>query len=574
MKKLVLFISLFSFFASNAQVLLYDQTDSITAGGILCREHTVSTSFQFNTEGADDFTVPSGQTWYIDSVVIDGFYNTTITVATPVEVTIYSDNGGEPDTVVAVREIADGDNNEDGNLEPDFSDNPIILGAGTYWLSVKVVSSNIAWYWARINALETNNPMHWYNPGGGYAVCTVWQPLYTCISTVYDSSANFQIYGCAGPKPNLQLPEDTTICTADTPFVLMPNIQSGVLYYWDNGDTANSISISESGEVVGYGYDQTTQCLARGVTDITVSENPVPTQLENDTVCEGSNAFLNGVSNFCTLCEYIWDGDTLTTPFYNTNVQGWHTLLVHDVNSGCTSEFDSAWAEIESTSPPDLSPDTAFYLCEGDTEILSVVSVYTTYDWSTGSDSMAIMITDSGTYSVTVTTPSGCESENVAYVDMKPAPTTTISTSITSSWKTKLTAGSGFQSYLWSNGDDDIDITVGSDGTYSVTITDEFGCEGVVSIEVTVIPSGIEEASTDGLKVFPNPTDAFLNVQWTESSQSARQLELVDATGRIVLTQTALSNTEQLDLSNIPSGYYLLNVRSESGIESVQILRH
>ena len=83
----------------------------------------------------------------------------------------------------------------------------------------------------------------------------------------------------------------------------------------------------------------------------------------------------------------------------------------------------------------------------------------------------------------------------------------------------------------------------------------------MTTIFVTVIPSGIEEANNDGLKVFPNPTDAFLNVQWTESSQSARQLELVDATGRIVLTQTALSNTEQLDLSNIPSGFYLLNVR-------------
>lgn len=573
MKKLILLFSLFPFLTAEAQTLLFDQTDSITSAGILCREHTVATSAQFNTEGADDFTVPTGQTWYIDSVVVDGFYNATVTTATPVEVTIYSDNGGEPDTVVALREIADGDNNEDGNLEPDFSDDPIILGPGAYWLSVKVVSSTFPWYWQRINELHTADPFHWFNVGGGYAVCTDWEPLYTCISSLSDSSANFQIYGCYGPKPDLQIPADTTICTVDTPYVLMPNIQSGIIYYWGTGDTANSISISQSGEYVAYGYDQTTQCLGREVADITISQNPELTQLENDTACEGFSASLTGSANFCSLCEYIWDGDTTITPFFNTQDEGWHTLLVVDVNSGCTSEFDSAWIEIESTSPPDLSPDTAFFICEGDTETLAVLDIYDTYDWTTGSDSMAIVIIDSGTYSVTVTTPSGCESENSAYVDMKPAPTTTISTSITTTWKTKLKAGVGFQSYMWSNGDDEREITVNKDGEYTVTITDEFGCEGVVSIFVTVIPSGIDEANADAVKVFPNPTDALLNVQWS-GAFTPKQMELVDATGRIVMTRTATSTNEQLDLSNIPSGYYLLNIRGDNGVESVQVLRH
>ncbi len=573
MKKLALFLSLFSFLTAEAQNLLFDQTDSVLTTGILCREHTASASAQYNTEGADDFTVPNGQIWYIDSVVVEGFYNATITTATPVEVIIYSDNGGEPDTVVAHREIDDGDNNEDGNLEPDFSDDPIILTTGTYWLSVKVISSNIPWYWKRINELHTADPFHWFNVGGGYNVCYDWEPLYTCISSISDSSANFQIYGCYGPKPDLQIPADTTICTVDTPFVLMPNIQGGIIYYWGSGDTANSISIGQSGEYVAYGYDQTTQCLGREVANVTISENPELTQLENDTACEGFLASLTGSANFCSLCEYIWDGDTTMTPFFNSQGEGWHTLLVVDLNSGCSSEYDSAWIEIESTSPPDLSPDTAFFICEGDTESLSVVNIYDTYDWTTGSDSIAIFITDSGTYAVTVTTQSGCESENSAYVDLKPAPTTTINTSITTTWKTKLKAGDGFQSYLWSNGDDEVETMVNKDGEYTVTITDEFGCEGEVTIFVTVIPSGFEASKLKAVKVFPNPTDAFLNVTWS-GGYTPKQMELVDATGRIVLTQTAISNNEQIDLTNIPSGYYLLNLRGENGVESVQILRH
>jgi hypothetical protein len=575
MKKLVLFISLFSFFAADAQVLLYDQTDSVTTGGILCREHTTATSAQFNTEGADDFTIPSGQVWRIDSVRAQGFYNATPDTNTPTVVTIYSDDNGEPDAVVETRRVQDGDYNDDGDLEPFFEDDPIFLEAGTYWLSVKIDTSTFPWYWARINALETVNPMHWYNPGGGYAVCTSWQPLFTCISSITDSSANFQLYGCINPPQLTGFIEDTAICEGNSVTINLNPNTSNVSYQWSSGETGNSVTVDSTMEYTITVTNTTTNCASLFRSSILVNENPELADVENDTVCEGDLGFFDASGSACTgLCQYVWDGDTAITPFYNTSQGGWHTIQVVDASTGCFSQLDSAWLEAEVATPPTMSPDSGFYICDGDTGVISVVNAYDTYQWSIGSDSNAIIVLNAGDYYVTVTTALGCEAFDSVSVEVKALPTTTISTSITGSFNTKLKAGEGFESYLWSNGDDDSETTVSSDGQYSVTVTDSFGCEGVTTIFVTVIPSGIEEANNDGLKVFPNPTDAFLNVQWTESSQSARQLELLDATGRIVLTQTALSNTEQLDLSNIPSGFYLLNVRSESGMESVQILRH
>ena len=149
MKTLILRCSLFAYFSAEAQVLLFDQTDSITTGGILCREHTTAASSQFNTEGADDFSIPSGQVWRIDSVLVEGFYNATPDTNTPTVVTIYSDDGGEPDAVVETRRVQDGDYNDDGNLEPFFEDDPIFLGEGTYWLSVKIDTSTFPSYCAR-----------------------------------------------------------------------------------------------------------------------------------------------------------------------------------------------------------------------------------------------------------------------------------------------------------------------------------------------------------------------------------------------------------------------------------------
>ena len=180
---------------------------------------------------------------------------------------------------------------------------------------------------------------------------------------------------------------------------------------------------------------------------------------------------------------------------------------------------------------------------------------------------------NAGDYFVTVTTALGCEAYDSVSAEVKALPITEIKTSVTGSFKTKLKADEGFASYLWSNGDDERETTVSQDGQYSVTVTDSFGCEGVAIIFVTVIPSGIEESDANSVKVFPNPADALLNVQWSRAF-TPKQMELVDATGRIVLTQTAKSINEQIDLSKIPSGYYLLNIKGDSGVESIQILRH
>lgn len=573
MKKLILLCSLFAYFSAEAQVLLFDQTDSITTGGILCREHTTAASSQFNTEGADDFSIPSGQVWRIDSVLVEGFYNATPDTNTPTVVTIYSDDSGEPDAVVETRRVQDGDYNDDGDLEPYFEGDPIFLGEGTYWLSVKIDTSTFPWYWARINALETNNPMNWYNPGGGYAVCTAWQPLYTCISSITDSSANFQIYGCINPPQLTGFVEDTTICEGDSVTISLNTSTSNATYQWSTGETGTSVTVDSTMDYTITITDNTTNCASVFETSILVNDNPVTGGLENDTICQGNNTTFSGGGAVCTgLCEYIWNGDT-STVFYITGDAGWQYLQVFDGSTGCVSELDSAWLEVEIPTPPTMSPDSGFYICSGDTGTISVIEAYETYNWSVGSDSNAITVMNSGDYFITVTTALGCEAYDSVSVEVKALPITEIKTSTTGSFKTKLKADEGFASYLWSTGDDERETTVSQDGQYSVTVTDSFGCEGVAIIFVTVIPSGIEESDVNSVKVFPNPADALLNVQWS-GAFTPKQMELVDATGRIVLTQTAKSINEQIDLSKIPSGYYLLNIKGDSGVESIQILRH
>ncbi|MCK6483936.1 MAG: HYR domain-containing protein [Phycisphaerae bacterium] len=114
------------------------------------------------------------------------------------------------------------------------------------------------------------------------------------------------------------------------------------------------------------------------------------------------------------------------------------------------------------------------------------------YLWSTSETTQTIDVTVSGTYTCTVTDANGCEGTCSIDVTVNPNPTCSITASpsdtVCDGETVTLDAGAGFASYLWSTSEttQTIDVTVG--GTYSCTVTDNNGCEGTCSIDVTVLP--------------------------------------------------------------------------------------
>ncbi len=137
-----------------------------------------------------------------------------------------------------------------------------------------------------------------------------------------------------------------------------------------------------------------------------------------------------------------------------------------------------------------------------------------TYLWSTGETTESIQPTSEGTYSVTVTASSGCESY-AEYVLSCSSNTPYVYLSITDS----LSADSTIQTYVehafapitysWNTGDTTANIIPSSYGVYSVTITDGVGCSTTSSIEyaknceATITLNGNEiTASHDGTAPF------------------------------------------------------------------------
>lgn len=78
--------------------------------------------------------------------------------------------------------------------------------------------------------------------------------------------------------------------------------------------------------------------------------------------------------------------------------------------------------------------------------------------------------------------------------------------------------------------------------------------------------TGFAKNSTDlGAKVYPTTTSAILNI----SMQSLQKFEIIDMTGKILLTKTAKSDHERIDVTSFQSGIYLVKM-SNGSTEGIQ----
>lgn len=89
----------------------------------------------------------------------------------------------------------------------------------------------------------------------------------------------------------------------------------------------------------------------------------------------------------------------------------------------------------------------------------------------------------------------------------------------------------------------------------------------------TTVGISADELAGQELKVFPNPTQDVLNVQFDEAGTGAR-LHVVNASGSVFqCAARSTGNGYQLDLSALPSGYYIVRCEHGGTTSSVPILK-
>ncbi len=124
------------------------------------------------------------------------------------------------------------------------------------------------------------------------------------------------------------------------------------------------------------------------------------------------------------------------------------------------------------------------------------------------------------------------------------------------------TGGTAPYSYEWSDGqttETAIDLIT---GTYMVTVTEEFGCSAVASVDVTTVAVD-EIASLENIDISPNPTNGNFQINLALNTAEVVSVEVLNVVGRKVQSIAASTITNEIyniDLNNESEGVYMVRL--------------
>jgi gliding motility-associated-like protein len=286
------------------------------------------------------------------------------------------------------------------------------------------------------------------------------------------------------PPPTANLGPDVTICEGDdvTIFANSP----GSDFLWSTGDTTDRITVSDSGEF----WVIVTNCNLSDTDTMQVFKNPSPiVDLGPDTTfCDGPSLTLDAGNPGAT---YAWN-TFANTQSIQVNITNAYVVTV--TAAGCSTE-DTILVTVDPNPVVDLGDDTSF--CQGSAHLLDAGNPGSSYLWSTGATSQTISVSTPNTYWVIASINACSDSDTMNLgVDTPPVVSLRNDTSICNGEMVNVNAGNPGMSYVWSTGDTDQTISVGTEANYIVTVTNG-ACVRIDSFDLTVIDIPIIDLGDD-----------------------------------------------------------------------------
>jgi gliding motility-associated-like protein len=332
---------------------------------------------------------------------------------------------------------------------------------------------------------------------------TIPYPNSTCSYGNMTDIINDPIYSffqstCTIATPTITDGGPTTFCAGGS---VTLTSSAGSTYLWSTGATTASINVTTTGSytvrVTNVSGCQSAASVATVVTVNALPVTPTITAGGPTTFCAGGSVTLTSSAE----TSYLWS-NAATTPGINVTTAGSYTVLVTNA-SGCQSAASIATVVTVNALPvtPTITAGGPTTFCDGGSVTLTS-SAGTSYLWSNAVTTPSINVTTAGSYNIQVTDANGCQSAAsvpmVVTVNALPATPT-----ITAGGPTTFCAGgsvtlasSAGTSYLWSNTATTSSINVITAGSYTVKVTDAYGCQSAASIATVVTVNALPVTPT------------------------------------------------------------------------------
>lgn len=436
----------------------------------------------------------------------------------------------------------------------------------------------------------TGAPLLWYSTAsGGIGSVTAPSPNTSTVgTTIYYVSQGTA--GCESPRaaitvlvnptPSAPLVSDVRYCLFATPVALTAAGSNLKWYTIASGGTGSTTAPTPSTTVDGnvlYYVTQTNSFACESPrASLMVSTSTKPSvsitaaTAPKFYVCKGSKLTLKSLVSPYGV-NFQWQSGT-------TNIIGATADSVDVVDAGIyrvivsnapnCNDTASVMVDVDSSFTKTSINPTDINICDGvNIKLFSTSSLGAgySYQWIKDGDLLndtnnSIVVNEKGNYQLKVTNSQGCiVTSNSSIVNtFSPVimPVITQSGSV-------LSVASIYDNYQWfRNGKAISGATLASyllsfDGNYEVEVSDKNGCKNKSDLW-KVQGLSIRETVNSSFKIYPNPSADFIFVQ----SQVPVELNLSDMTGRVLIRQ---KNDSKLDVTNLASGVYILQVKDEFG---------
>jgi len=278
--------------------------------------------------------------------------------------------------------------------------------------------------------------------------------------------------------PVLSLGNDSTICPQQQ--LLLNPVVANAQYTWQDGSHLYSQTISQPGiywlELYRGG------CTVRDSIVIGYYNVPLMNLGPDTRFCTGDSLALNATPGFI---QYAWSNGSnmISTTVHlpgNYSVTG-------TTNDGCQSKDTLQIASLYPLPVINLGPDTD--ICTGDTKTLNAGAGFNQYNWSNGSHSSMITVSNTGIYSVQITDQQGCKGTDTIQIRSLlalPKSFLPVDTTICSYGSFTLKPSQLFNQYTWSTGGNNSSVTISQPGVYWLDVKDNNQCRGRDTILVTL----------------------------------------------------------------------------------------
>ena len=370
--------------------------------------------------------------------------------------------------------------------------------------------------------------------------------------------------------PVINFGTDTAICAGGS--LLLDAGTSFATYQWNGNASLNthSFTVTAAGTYWVVAHDSH-GCISGDTISVIINPLPVVNLGPNVSICPGTKDTLNAGAGINY--SYIWKkiGSTSvigTAQKLIVNTAGTYYVVV---NNGCAvTATDSITIAILPPTLVNLGQDAN--ICPLTPTQLDA-GTHASYLWNTGAITQHITITLPGVYSVTVTDANTCKDADSITIGLYGAPTVHLGhdTTICIYNSILLNAGIGNTSYAWFNGTTSQTLLV--QGSVfglglihaSVIVTNANGCHATDTINITVDPcTGIEEATTDGIQIYPNPSNGLLFVALNGNFKSSCDVFVYNVQGQLIKSQNIINTTNgsifELDMSKQSKGVYFVKI--------------